>query len=469
MTSLAQAEHFARQLAQGMSQYLHWFPEDVSSERLALVLVGMANAQGGSVLLGIAPRSAQVLGVVDMPGLMDRVFQAMLLADPALILPIPEVFDLQDKAVLHIHVPAGLPHVYSLEGRFLGRDRTQTNPLPARYLRRLLVERGAIQFESLSPPGSSMKDLDEVQIEAYLKLVSWPGNEPAEQVLLRRGCLQQGNGMDGDAHELKPTYAGLLLFGKQPQRWLPNATLLAARFTGASFSERFIKQEIGGALPQQLQQAEVFLRDHMRTAVRMVGMAHQETPEYPFEAVRELLVNAVAHRDYNIQGDNIHLNLFSDRIEVQSPGGLPGPVNLQNLLQARFSRNVVIVQVLADLGYVERLGYGLDRVVSAARQHGLPSPVFEEIAGTFRATLMAATPMMRLPERVDLAAHADLNPRQHAALSYLGIKPRITNRDLQELCPEVHAETIRRDLVDMVTRGLLIKVGDKKATYYILK
>ncbi len=191
--------------------------------------------------------------------------------------------------------------------------------------------------------------------------------------------------------------------------------MLAARFTGSNFSDRFIKQEIGGTLPQQLQQAEVFLQENIRRVVRLVGLAHQETPEYPFEAVRELLVNAVAHRDYNIQGDNIHLNLFSDRIEVQSPGGLPGPVNLQNLLQARFSRNVVIVQVLADLGYVERLGYGLDRVVSAARQHGLPAPIFEEIAGTFRATLMAATPMMRVPEKVNLAAHPDLNPRQQAA------------------------------------------------------
>ncbi len=469
MTTLGQAENFALQLAQGMSQCLHWFPEDVSPERLAQVLVGMANTQGGSVLLGVAPRSAQVLGVSDIPGLMDCVFQAMLLADPALILPLPEVIHLQEKALLHIQVPAGLPHVYSLQGRYLGRDRTQTNPLPARQLRRLLVERGAIQFESLCPPGASLKDLDEAQIEAYLKLVSWPAHEPAEQVLLRRGCLRQGNGEAGSAQRLQPTFAGLLLFGKQPQRWLPNATLLAARFTGSSFSDRFIKQEIGGTLPQQLQQAEVFLQENIRRVVRMVGMAHQETPEYPFEAVRELLVNAVAHRDYNIQGDNIHLNLFSDRIEVQSPGGLPGPVNLQNLLQARFSRNVVIVQVLADLGYVERLGYGLDRVVSAARQHGLPAPIFEEIAGTFRATLMAATPMMRMPEKVNLAAHPDLNPRQQAALSFLGVRPRITNRDLQELCPDVHAETIRRDLVDMVSRGLLIKVGDKKSTYYILK
>ena len=119
----------------------------------------------------------------------------------------------------------------------------------------------------------------------------------------------------------------------------------------------------------------------------MVGLTHQEAPEYPLEAVRELLVNAVAHRDYNLQGDNIHLFIFADRLEVQSPGGLPGPVTLHNLLDARFARNAVITQVLSDLGFVERLGYGLDRVIESLKKCQAARPRFEEIAGSFRVTL----------------------------------------------------------------------------------
>jgi len=185
--------------------------------------------------------------------------------------------------------------------------------------------------------------------------------------------------------------------------------------------------------------------------------------------VRELLVNAVAHRDYNQQGDTIHLNIFSDRLEVHSPGGLPGPVTLENLLEARFSRNAVIVQALSDLGFVERLGYGLDRVVAVMRQSGLRPPRFEDVAGTFRVTLYAET-TLPAPER-DLSAYRELglNPRQEAALVHLAHRRRITSSEYQELCPEVHPETLRRDLADLVGRGLLIKVGDKRATYYILK
>ncbi len=204
----------------------------------------------------------------------------------------------------------------------------------------------------------------------------------------------------------------------------------------------------------------------------MVGLQHQETLEYPFEAVRELLVNAVAHRDYNLQGDNIHLNIFTDRLEITSPGTLPGPVTLKNLLEARFARNAVISQVLSDLGYVERLGYGLDRVVDVTRNAGLLPPKFEELSGTFRVTLFANQPAINGDGRMtDLSAYAalDLNIRQQIALVQLAKNKRISSHEYQALCPDVHSETLRRDLADLVVRGILIKVGDKKATYYILK
>jgi ATP-dependent DNA helicase RecG len=250
---------------------------------------------------------------------------------------------------------------------------------------------------------------------------------------------------------------------------VPSASITAARFPGTALSDQFLKQDLRGTLPQQLRQAEIFLKDNLRSVVRVIGLTHQTTPEYPLEAVRELLVNAVAHRDYNSQGDNIHLHIFADRLEVHSPGGLPGPINLKNLLQARFSRNAVIAQVLSDLGFVERLGYGLNRAVTVMRQHGLRAPHFEEVGGSFRVTLYGEP--FEVKSLPDISAYQglDLNERQQMALSYLVSHPRITSGMYQELCPDVHAETLRRDFVDLVKRGLLIKMGSKRATYYILK
>jgi ATP-dependent DNA helicase RecG len=470
-------------LAQGMGAELHWFPADVTAARLATVLAGMANTQGGMALVGIAPRSGQIQGVRNVGEVLYCVFQAALLVDPPLVLPLPQVHTVDDLHVISIMVPAGLPHVYSLEGRYLGREGSQTSPLPARRLRQLLLERGVVQFESQVSPLATLDDLDAQKVDDYIQALNLPpitnGTLPArDEILLRRGCLRQDVspvGMDGirPPPSLHPTYAALLLFGKYPQQWLPNATILAARFSGVTLADRYIKQEISGTLPDQLRQAEVFARENVRSVVRLVGLTHQESSEYPLEALRELLVNAVAHRDYNVQGDNIHLYIFADRIEIHSPGGLPGPVTLQNLLEARFSRNAVIMQVLSDLGFVERLGYGLNRVMNVMRQNALRPPRFEDVANSFRVTLYG-DPELR-PDAVaalpDLQAYADLelNPRQQMALAFLIKHRRITNRDYQDLCPDVHSETLRRDLSDLVERGLLIKVGDKRATYYILK
>jgi len=451
-------------------QSLHWFPQDVSSSRLAAVLVGMANSSGGTVLIGIAPRSAQILGVKDPRDVIDRVFQAALLSEPPLVLPVPILEGIQDATLVSVTVPAGLPHVYSLDGRYMIREGAQTNPIPPRRLRQLLVERGVIQTESLLPPLAYIDDLDMDKVQSYIHMLGLPTDESAEQVLLRRGCLRfEGKG--DERSTLRPTYAGLLLFGRYPQRWLPSATILATRFHRATYSDQFIKQEMSGTLTDQLKQAEIFIRENLRTVVKLSGMVRQEFLEYPFDAVRELLVNAVAHRDYNMQGDSIHLNIFSDRIEVHSPGGLPGPVTLDNLLEARFSRNAVIVQVLSDLGYVEKLGYGLDRVVRAMHDQGMRPPRFEEVAGTFRVTLYGDTGLIVRKPSTGLIDYPDmgLNLRQETLLGFLEEHRRITNREYQELCPDVHAETLRRDLADLVSRGLLIKVGDKRATYYILK
>ena len=459
----------------GMGPSLQWFPEDVSVSSLATALVGMANSDGGTVILGISPRVGELLGVNDPEAACERVFRAAILADPTLVLPIPrQVTTLRagmSKPVnlMVIDVPAGLPHVYMLDGRYFGREGTQTNPLPARQLYKLLHQRGTVQFESRVIPEASLSDLDEDIVMTYSHNIGNvpPGNlEKSYDFLVRRGCLRRA----GD--ELQLTYAALLLFGRFPQQWLPNATILAGRFPGGALSDEYSKRDITGNLPNQLRQAEEFIRANLRTVVRLVGLQHQESPEYPFDAVRELMVNAVAHRDYNLQGDNIHLNIFANRLEISSPGTLPGPVTLKNLLEARFARNAVLSQVLSDLGFVERLGYGLDRVVEVTRHAGLLPPQFEETSGTFRVTLFASQPGVHSDgSLLDLSSYMvlNLNPRQQIALTQLAQNKRISSHEYQSLCPDVHAETLRRDLADLVSKGIAIKVGDKKATYYILK
>ncbi len=463
-------ESILRLLAAGRSATVDWLPGRASVGDIAETLASMANGRGGILLLGVTPRADRPVGVDDTENAVNRVLEAALSITPPLIIPLPQLVHVKGSAMVAVVIPRGMPHVYALDGRYLTRDGARNVPLLPHRLRRLLLERGDVSFESEPARSVRREDLDWEQVEAYAASLSGMGGISAEQVLVKRGCAVYRDG------ELIPTNAGVLLFGKDPQQFIRGSDITAARFAGKEMGDVFTRQDLTGTLPQQIRRAETFLVDNLRRGVQLgAEMARSEQFEYPLKAVRELVVNAVAHRDYSIQGDGIRLYLFSDRLEITSPGNLPGPVTVDNIVEERFSRNSAIVQVLSDMGFIERLGYGVDRVLSLMREADLPEPRFVETAGGFRVTLY------NRPTETSEAAEPELfggvfrgepvNRRQEYALDFLINRKhaRITNKDLQELCPDVHPETIRRDFADLVSRGILVKMGEKRGSYYVLK
>jgi ATP-dependent DNA helicase RecG len=452
-------------LQQGKGQEIDFRTEGASARTLAESLVALANASGGMVLVGVDPRSAKPLGLKDAEAARDAALEAAFLTDPPLIIPLPEVVALDDETILVITIPPGLPHVYSLRGKYLIRVGAQNKPLAPKRLRQLIIERGEISFESLIPPGATLDDIDWDKAERYLASLEGLSAATTEEALQNRGCLVRENG------GYRPTNAGVLLFGVQPERFVKSSEIIVARYAGREMSDAFVREDIRGALPDQIRRAEAFLVSNMKRGVRLVSLEREEQVEYPTKAVREAIVNAVAHRDYSIRGDEIRVFMFSDRIEFYSPGRLPGHVTVDNIVEERFSRNEVIVQVLADMGFIEHLGYGIDRMIKLMRDYGLPAPRFQETAGGFRVILYGHGEGLAGEEEIDRGrwAHLDLNERQEKALTYLLEKERITNREYQELCPAVSSETIRRDLADLVNKNVLLKIGRKRATYYIFK
>ena len=438
--------------------------ESTTPAKLAETLVAFANASGGTLFVGVGPRSGRPQGLADPEAAIDRSLEAALSTDPPLIIPLPRVTELEGKPVLVITVPAGLPHVYSFRGKYLVREGKANQPLDPRQLRRLMMARGAVSFEALVPDGARLGDLDWEKVEQYLAELGGLQSDSREDALLKRGCLARRGG------GVYPTNAGLLLFGLEPQHWVRSSEILVVRYGGATMSDRFLREEIRGTLPEQIRRAEAFVLDNMRRGVRLQGLERVEEAEYPVDAIREAIVNAVAHRDYQTRGDEIRVLMFSDRIEFYSPGRLPGHVTVDNLVDERFSRNEAIVQILSDMGFIERLGYGIDRMIRLMAEAGLPVPRFEETAAGFQVTLVGQGGAL-VGEDADVRRWRllGLNERQEQALAHLAETGRITNRDYQQLCPDVSAETIRRDLADLVDKNLLLKIGEKRATYYILK
>lgn len=458
----------------GRNTRLDWLAESAPIDAIAANLTAMANTQGGTLLIGVVGPAATLIGVRDVENVLDRLIQASLSIDPPLIIPMPRAIRLNDRPVVVAQIPPGMPHVYSLDGRYLMRLGTDNSPLKPRELRRLLIERGEVSFETDIARGASVDDLDWERVRAYVAGLGGLPESGAETLLLRRGCLTEQDG------RLRPTNAGILLFGKDPHSFLRGAEITAARFAGETMGDTFTKQDITGSLPDQLRRAETFLIDNLRRGVHIgKSMARAENLEYPLEAARELVVNAVAHRDYSISGDGVRLFIFRDHMEVTSPGGLPGPVTIDNIKEERFSRNPIIVQILSDLGFIERLGYGVDRVFDLMRERQLRAPEFEETSGGFRVVLFnqsepelpgkPGNDSVMSPYYGEYRGTA-VNPRQEAAIAFLNSgNKRITNSDLQNLCPDVHPETIRRDLADLVTKSILKKLGEKRGSYYVFK
>lgn len=440
---------------------------NVRTDDLAQTLVALANSHGGTVLIGVGTRRKPE-GIADIAQARELVLDAALACTPPLLLPLPQPVAVGEHTLLLVHVPPGLPHVYSLHGKYLRREGNTDAPLAPDALRRLLIERNDTSWDKLVPPGATLNDLDPAKVDGYVRRVGSAAEADPLAFLFRRGCVVRP--ADGGAYQ--PTNAGLLLFGRDMEHFFPQCEVTLVRYRGREMSDEFIREDVRDTMVETVRRAEIWLSEHMRRGSRMVGFERKDWAQFPLGAVREALVNAVAHRDYSVRGEGIRIALYGDRLECYSPGRLPGHVTLQNMLQERFSRNESLVQVLADYGLIERLGYGIDRMLRQMADAELPAPEFRETAAGFLVTLRGHTG----DDRADVGGvdtseweRMGLNERQIAGLLHVVEHRRITNRDLQDMTPDVSPETIRRDLADLVERSLLMKVGEKRGTYYILK
>ena len=266
-------------------------PGTATTERMARSLVSLANAQGGVLLVPFHPSKSRVSA--DPNEILDRAGQAALLSDPHLIIPLPYLLcpspDSPPSALV-VEVPDGLPHAYSLDGRYHSRNGTRVITLTARALRELLLLRSESSWEAQTPNGSSHDDLDWSKAESYAAQASSVGEPTVEDLLLRRGCIVRLG------KKIKPTYAGLLLFGKQPQRWVRGAEVLAVRFKGPSMDDVFTRQTISNTLPEQIRRAELFISENVAQHARLGAWQRNDASPYPPGVLREAVVNAIAHR-----------------------------------------------------------------------------------------------------------------------------------------------------------------------------
>lgn len=371
----------------------------------------------------------------------------------------------QSSIVYAVRVPRSIELHALSDGRVLIRSGKTNRPLGGQEILRLASAKNTGDFESEIVPGATKDDFSRKMIEEYLskraERTKRPYNGKIDDLLLEVGAINS---------EGAPTVTGILLFSEYPQQWLPQSGVVFAKFVGttprgesglAGYSRR---EELTGPLPRLIEATWNLVWSEMAVSAVVKGLEREETYEYPQFAVREALVNAICHRDYRLRGRRIEVRMFSDRLEVISPGGLPGFITVENIKDEHFSRNPRLVNGLFQWGYIEELGLGIDRMMEVMEQAGHSPPKFDARPYSFAVTLHNERKKPKPPEWT-----RNTNHRQARALQYIRENGSITNREYRTLIQGVSAETLRLDLADMVEKSILIKVGSKKGTYYILK
>lgn len=450
------------------------FKRDLSSpDRLLRSVVAFANTSGGTILIGVEDGTRHVLGVPEPRSNEERVTN--LIADGVSPLLVPDVELLRhlDRLVLAVRVypSPSRPHyvgqspetgAYVRVGstnrqadadlvaemqRFARGEAFDEQPMPA-------VDSDAIDFRAVSESFSEFRKLAQGDLEVLGLCTTHQGRRVA-------------------------SVGGMLLYGHDRLRHFPDAWIQAGRFAGHDKAEIVDRLDLKMPLSDAIPAAVSFIERHMAAGIDIGSVRREPRWMLPPVAVREALVNAVAHADYSQRGVPLRVSIFDDRLEVENPGLLPFGLTLDDLPRGVSKlRNRVIGRVLNELRLVEQWGSGIQRMLAAFRDNGLHPPVWEEIGTRLRVTMRLALQnahkihgdrKARVSSSVKLGDQETLASMEWNILDLLDSSEGLRTSQVAEAVG-LSLRATRTRLKQLVERGFVVEIGrgrnDPKRTYH---
>lgn len=340
------------------------FKERVS-QSLARQFAGFANAAGGKVLLGVDD-TGTVVGVEDSNALRARIQDLARNCDPPVQIVVEPV-----GRVIVIEVRESEDKPVQCADGFFARQGAVTQKLTQREIRDFFRTEGAIRFDLTPCPRFRYPDdFDRDRFDAWLRLSDITGEPAVEEALLNLGVAER----TGDT--LRFRNAGVLFFAREPRRFFRDAYLTCFLAKGGDRTYMLDRGDYGQGIVRDIEDALRFVARNTRTAQRIEGLKRDEISEYPMKAVREAITNAVMHRDWFFEGANVFVEVYSDRLEIVSPGSLPTGMTAADLGSRSVRRNPLVSDLLHRIGYIEKAGTGIRRIREEAERHGCPQPTF---------------------------------------------------------------------------------------------
>lgn len=409
-------------------------------------ICGFANASGGVLYIG-KDDNGNVVDVADYKKLMEDLPNKIRDVLGVMV----EVNLLQDneRHYIEIIIPSYSVPI-SFRGRYYYRSGATKQELIGNALNEFLLKKSGKTWDDVPEPRAAITDIDERSIAKFLKASEKAGRLPEDENLPLAELLEKLRLFENG--QLKR--AAIVLFGKDPGKFYANMTVKIGRFGKTGDDLKFEESEEGNIV-HCLQEVPAQLnRKFFTKPVDFEGLQRIEKGEYPVAALREMLLNALVHRDY--MGSNIQIRMYDDKFCIWNEGFLPEGLSLEALKRQHPSRprNPIIADVCFRGGYIDAWGRGILKMINACKQAGLSEPEIKEQDGGLLVTLFKD----RYSE--EQLSKLGLNDRQIKVVLYVKENGKITNSQYQKIC-HISKATATRDIKELEAKRILVNKGTK--------
>ena len=429
------------------------------NDQIIKTIVGFCNRNGGKLVIGVED-AGNIVGIDE-----DRAQEWMEYLDKMIyesssppIIPLVYLQRIGEKTVLIIEVSSGINKPYYLKSEGLekgtyirlGRSTLRADADMIEELKWL--SRGQA-FDVMPVYHAKEEEINVHLVQEFLK-----EKRGIKKPSVTKEHLVSYHLLAEEHAKRYPTVAGLLLFGNKPQHHFSEAFIICSHFSGISGREAIATIDCMGTLFQQFETAFDFIVSRLNRSFVIEKKKRKEELEIPPVAIRELLINALVHRNYHIKAP-IKIALYENRLEIFSPGTFPGPITPQNILMGLTSiRNGAVCKVFREAGYIEKLGSGFLTVFCAYEERGLKEPQVIEGENFVKCILP------RGPEAIVHHKGTEDGQRKKI-LALFDVSETITMSDIVAALGLPRATAGRR-LAEFTQQGVLQKVGRGKGSYY---
>lgn len=414
-----------------------------------------ANTDGGYLLIGVK-KTGKIKGTsIGKETLKEWGNRITQLTEPTVI-PTLQLFEIDKKTIVLISIKEFPLKPVSIRGRCYKRVGASNKTLTPSEISELQLHSTGSSLDTISYPNARLDDIDLNKVKDYIKRARTTGRRNFKDKQNIQSLLQKIDLINNN-----PTWAAIIAFGKKPPI---QAKVKCGRIRGTSnIVDDFV---VDVPLLDQVDEVMNYMKRTLQISYEISGRAERdEIWEYPLDAIRELVTNAICHRDYTSSAE-IQIKIFDDRITIFNPGTLPIGMTINRLLDPDHNsipRNRLLAMIFYDIGLIERYGSGIQRVLDDCEKHGFPMPEFKELEHGFQVTLYKDIYTEENLSKIGL------NKRQIRAVIYIKETGKITNKEYQNVC-NISDRTATRELSDLVSKKILKKIGTTgRGTSYILR